>query len=191
MVDRRSDPRAKDSPTFCRAERVGQALLGSTCVVRQIQAVYWTHLPERDTHAMIGWTVPSSRASVGKGQMQQIEQYLVHLQMKKGQGMPLSRLEERYLHDHEFLEERAAALVHEQLGGRMGLVTDLNKFSETLDNMPPIDEENDAYGLMPVETDYQTGYHVSLERRNPPPSVSTARNVARSWGGSSGSGTQR
>ena len=137
-------------------------MLGSTCVVCQIQAVYWTHLPERDTHAMIGWTVPSSRASVGKGQMQQIEQYLVHLQMKKGQGMPLSRLEERYLHDHEFLEERAAALVHEQLGGRMGLVTDLNKFSETLDNMPPIDEENDAYGLMPVETDYQTGYHVSL-----------------------------
>ena len=95
--------------------------------------------------------------------MQQIEQYLLHLQMKKGQGLPLSRLEERYLCDHEFLEERAAALVHEQLGGRIGMVNDLNKFGETLEHMLPIDEENDAYGLMPVEPDYQTGYHVSLE----------------------------
>ena len=57
--------------------------------------------------------------------------------------------------------------------------------------MLPIDEESDEYGVMPVEPNYQTGYHVSLERRNPPPTVSTARNVARSWGGSSGSGTQR
>ena len=160
-------------------------------MVCQIQAVYWTLLPERDTHAMIGWAVPSSRASVGKGQMQQIEQYLLHLQMKKGQGLPLSRLEERYLTDHEFLEERAAALVHEQLGGKRGMETDLNKFGETLAHMLPIDEENDEYGVMPVEPDYQTGYHVSLERRNPPPTVSTARNVARSWGGSSGSGSQR
>ena len=45
---------AKDSPTLCRAERVGQALLGSTCVVCQIQAIYWTHLPDCDTHDMIG-----------------------------------------------------------------------------------------------------------------------------------------
>ena len=88
---------------------------------------------------------------MGKGQMLQIEQYLLHLQVKKGQGLPLSRLEERYLNDHDFLEQRAAALVHEQLGGKRGMETDLNKFGETLSHMLPIDEESDEYGVMPVE----------------------------------------
>jgi len=65
--------------------------------------------------------------------------------MKKGQGLPLSRLVERYLKDHEFLEERTVVLVHEQLGGRRGMETDLNKFGEVLDHLEPIDEEPDDY----------------------------------------------